>query len=93
MLKMICVLYTFHQYINDVHLHGFPDQVLEDFVYHPLEGSPCVIKSAGYHLVAIDSPTNGEGCFVFIWWVHLDLIIIRISIHEAKELMSCRSLY
>jgi len=92
MLEVICALYTFHQHIINVHLHGVPDQVLEDFVYHPLEGSPCILESDGHHLEAMDSSTSGEGRFVFIQWVHLDLIIARIGVHEAKKLVSCRSL-
>jgi len=47
------VLYTFHQYIIDIHLHGTPDQVLEDFVYHSLEGNPCVLEFKGHHLIAV----------------------------------------
>ena len=48
------------QHIIDVHLHGVPDQVLEDFVYHSLEGCPCVLESEGHHLVAVDSLIGGE---------------------------------
>jgi len=68
MLEVISAPYTFHQYIIDVHLHGVLDQVLEDFVYHPLEGCPCVLESESHHLVAVDSSTNGEGYFFFIRW-------------------------
>ena len=75
MLKVINVLYTFHQHIIDVHLHGVPDQVLKDLIYHLLEGSLCVLESEGHHFLAVDSTTSCEGCFVFIWLVYLDLII------------------
>ena len=60
MLEVISALYTFHQHIVNVHLHGVPDQVLEDFVNHLLEGCPCVLESEGHHLAAVDSPTSGE---------------------------------
>ena len=77
------------QHIIDVHLHGVPDQVLKDFVYHPLEGCPCVLNFEGRHLIAVDSLTIDEGSFVFIWWVHLDLIVAEIGIYEVKKLVSC----
>ena len=86
---MIGALYTFHQH----HLHGVSDQVHEDFVYHPLDGCPCVLESEGHHLVAVDSSISNEGHLVFIWRVHLDLIILGIGIHETKELIARRRLY
>ena len=53
MLEVISALYTFYQHIIDVHLHGVLDKVLEDFVYYPLEGILCILKSEGNHLVAV----------------------------------------
>ena len=44
-------------------------------------------------LVAVYSLTSSEGHFVFIWWVHLDLTIARIDVHEVKEVMSYLNLY
>ena len=74
MLKVIRALYTFHQYIIDVYLHSAPEQICKDFINHSMEGSPRVLQSGRHHLVALDSPASNEGSFVFIWWVHLDLI-------------------
>ena len=93
MLKVIRMLYTFHQHIIDAHLHGIFDQVLKDFIYHLLEGCPYVLESERHHLVAVDSLTNGECRFVFIRWVHLDLIIAEIGVHEAKEFVYCHGFY
>jgi len=66
MLEVIRTLYTFHQHILDAHLHGIPDQVLKDLVDHSLEGNPCILESEGHHLVAVDSMSSGEVCFLFI---------------------------
>jgi len=87
MLEVIHALYTFHQHIVDVYLHGAPDQVLKDFVNHSLENSPCVLETEGHHLVTVDTSTSSESDCVFIWWVHLDLIIAEIGIYKAKELV------
>ena len=64
--------------------------LVEDFVNHSLERGPSILES---YLVAVDSLICSKGCLVFIWWVHLDLIIFGISIHEAKELVVGRCLY
>ena len=88
MLEVIRVLYTFHQHIIYIHLHGVPDKALEDLLYHPLEDGPCVLESEEHHLVATNSLTCSEGYLIFICWVHLDLITAGIGIHEAKELVS-----
>jgi len=93
MLVVIRALYTLHQHIIDVCLHGALDQILKDFVNHSLERGPDVLESKGHHLVAIDFLIGYEGSFFFIWWVYLDLIVARISVHEGKELMASRRLY
>jgi len=93
MLEVISALYNFHQHIVDVHLYIVFDQVLKDFVYYLLKGCPCVLEMEGHHLVAVYSLTSSEGHFVFIWWVHLDLTIARIDVHEVKEVMSYLNLY
>ena len=57
---------TFHQHIIHIHLHGVPDKVLEDLIYHPLEDGPCVLESEGHHLIAVNSPTRGKRCLIFM---------------------------
>jgi len=49
-----------------MHLHVVPDKVLEDLVYHLLEGGLCVLESEERHLVAVNSPTYDEGSLIFI---------------------------
>ena len=88
---MRCTL--FYQHIIDVYFHGAPNQIFKDFVNHSLEGIPRVLEFEGHHLVEVDSPISNEGSFVFIWWVHLDLIIVGIGVYEAKELVAHRHLY
>ena len=78
MLEVIRTLYIFHQHIVDVYLHGTPDHIFKGFINHSLKGSSRVLKSEEHHLVAVDSPTNSKR-FVFIWWVHLDLIIAELA--------------
>ena len=76
--------------MSSSNLHDVPDEILEDLVYHPLEGDSCVLEFEGYHLVAVNSPTRGEACLIFIWRVDFNLIIIEIGVHEAKEPVACR---
>jgi len=93
MLEMICAFYTFHQYIVNVYyFRGTPDQIFEDFVNYSLKGCPRLLESEGHHLIAVDSSTSKDS-FVFIWWVHLDLIVAGIGVYEAKELMARCRLY
>jgi len=69
------------------------NQVLIDYINHLLQPNPNILESEGYHLVEVDSSTSNEGCLVFIWRVHLDLIIPGIGVSEAKEFVACRRLY
>ena len=92
MLEVICALHTFYQHIIHVHLHDVPNEIL-DLIYHPLKGGPYVLEAVGHHFVAVNSPTSGESCFIFIWRVHFDLIILGIGVHEAKEFMAGHGFY
>jgi len=67
-----------------VYLHDMQDQVLEDLVYHSLEGCSGVLQSERHHLIAVDSPIGKECHLVFVWWMHLDLIISGVGIHKPK---------
>ena len=89
MLEVIRGLYTLHQHIIDVNLHGAPDQVFK--ILLTIAGM-WVLRSRVRrdYFVTVDSPTSGEGRFVFVWWVHLDLIVAKIGVHEAKELVARR---
>ena len=82
MFDVICALYTFHQHIIDVY-----------FVDHSLESDTSILESKGHHLAAVDSLISGEAYLVFVRWVHLDLIVPKIGIHKAKELVACRRPY
>jgi len=35
--------------------------------------------------VTVNGTTDGEGSLVLIFWVHLDLIVPRVGIHEAEK--------
>jgi len=93
MLEVIHVLYAFHQHIVDVNFHCALNQALRDLVNHSLECSPYILESEGHHLVAADSLISSEGCLVFVQWMHIDLIIPRIGVHEVKKLVAHRYLY
>ena len=56
MLEVLRALYTFHQHIIHIHLHGVFDKVIEDLIYHPLKDGPDVLESEGHHLVAVNFP-------------------------------------
>ena len=53
-------------------------------VDHPLEICSSVLQSEGHHLVAVDPLIGDERCLVFIWWMHLDLIVSWIGVHETE---------
>ena len=65
-------------------------QLLDDFIDHSLEGGSGVLQSEWHHFVAVDGAASGEGSLVLIWWIHLDLIVNEVSIHEVEESMTCR---
>ena len=93
MLEVIRAHDTFHQHVINIHFHCAPDQILEDLINHALEGGPSIFKPAGHHHVAINFPTSSKSSLVFIWWVHLDLVVLGVGVHEAKKFMAYLCLY
>ena len=57
-------------------------------VDHLLEGGSGVLQTECHHLVAVNpSVCDGSG-LVFIWSVHLDLVVARVGVHEAEQLVA-----
>jgi len=59
MLQVVDTSEALHKHVIDVHLHGTPDLLLENFVDHPLESCSSIFQSEGRHLVAVD-PSIGD---------------------------------
>ena len=39
----------------------------------------------------VDSSVSGEGSIIFIWGIHLDLVLSKVGIHEVEEFVThCR---
>ena len=93
MLEVIRTQDIFHQYVINVHFHYTPDQILKDLVNHALEGGPSVFEPEGHHLVAIKFSTSSKSSLVFIWWVHLTLVILGVGVYEAEKFMARYYLY
>ena len=51
-------------------------------------GHPNILQAERYDIVGVSSPMNGECCFGFAFFRHLDLIIIRESILKGEEHVS-----
>ena len=71
-LHMVGALKTLHEHVVDVHLHGMFDQLLVD---HSLEGYSGVLQSGRHHLIVVNSLISDKHHLVFVWWMHIDLII------------------
>ena len=82
---MVFHLQTFDKHVIHVHFRSFPDLFGEHFVDQPLIGSSSVLESKGHHLVAIKAPINHKSFLDSIRFMHLDLIIAGIHVHETKE--------
>ena len=88
---MVGAIDTFHKHVVDIYLHYVSNQLLEDFIDHPLKSGSGVLQAKGHDFETVDDAANGEGCLVVIFWMHLDLLVSRLSIHEAEKFdVRCR---
>ena len=90
-LHVVGTIETLLEYVNNIHLHRIPDWPLEDFIDHSLECCSDVLRAEGHNFVTVDDTASSEGCLVLIYWMHLELLVSRVSIHEAEEFVAyCR---
>jgi hypothetical protein len=61
------------------------DLVVEDLCHRPLVGGTRIFEPERHDLVAIDANRRAEGCVLFVFWRHFDLIIARITVHEGED--------
>ena len=87
--EVVPLVEAFNEHVVNIHRHCLRDQRSEDEIDQPLKSCPGVLESERHHLVAVDGAISDEHCLVFIWWVHANLIVARIRIHEAQEVVAC----
>ena len=61
---------------------------METMCHGMLEGGSSIIQSKGHYSIGEFSPQGCECSLVMIFFLDLDLIISRKSVHEGKYLMS-----
>lgn len=57
-------------------------------VDHALKRCYGVFNAEGHHFVAINAPICDDGCLVFVWGIHHDLVVAGVRIHNAQQLIS-----
>jgi len=92
MLDVIRAQGAFYPHVVDVHLSVLPIKSLKTLLTMP-ERWPNIFEFEGHHLVAIDSPTSGKSSPVFVWWVHLDLVVPEAGVYEAEGFVAYPCFY
>lgn len=61
--------------------------MFEHFVHHPLICCPYILQIERHNPVAVDSSFSYEGCFLFINWMHKDLMVSIVYIQWTEKLI------
>jgi len=72
---MIAFVATLHCIIVDVAFYDLVYMIMEDCIHGILICYPDILQAEGHHSVAIHPRWHSEGCVLFIFMIHLDLII------------------
>ena len=71
------------QHVVHIYLHRLPHQILEHHVHKSLIGCSCIFEAEWHCLIVVDAMICDEGCVFLIVFVHRDLVIPRLRIHEV----------
>ncbi|KAI5323668.1 hypothetical protein L3X38_032740 [Prunus dulcis] len=85
---VICTLWGLDQHVIHIDFHNFANLLLEDFIHEPLVGCSGVLQPKGHDLVAVGPSLNDERSFCLVVLMHYDLVIARVGIHEAEQLIT-----
>ena len=77
--------HAFDHHVINVGLHISTNLVNEDLIDHPLISSSSIFQLEGHYFIAVSPSVSDEGCFLFVFWCHLDLIVTREGIHERHQ--------
>ena len=88
--EVIAFVATFHSDIIDIAFYGLTYMLMEDRIHGALIGCTSVLQAEGHHYVAVYPQRHPEGCVLFIFRVHLYLIIPSEAIHKRHRLKTAR---
>ena len=71
-----------------VDFHCFPNLHFEHHVDQPLIGNTHIFESKWHYLIAIQPAICDERGVLLVWDVNRDLIVPRICVYEAEQLVS-----
>ena len=77
-------------YVVNIDLDVSPNLLSETVLHHSLVGGTRVLEPEGHCCVTVDAERRDECCFVFVFFLHLDLVVARIGIQEGQALTACR---
>ena len=73
--------------IIKISFHNSSD-IMESVRHSPLEGSSSIFEAEGHFPVGEGAPRADESCFLLIFGLDLDLVIVRESIHKGEDFIS-----
>jgi len=73
--KMIAFVVTFYDDIIDIAFYGLVYILMEDHIHGTLICHTSVLQAKGHYCIAVHSQRCPERCVLFIFRVHLNLII------------------
>jgi len=84
--EVIAFVATFHGDIIEIAFYGLAYMLMEDRIHGALICRTGVLQAKGHYCVAVYSQRRPKRCVLFIFRVHLYLIIPSEAIHERHHL-------
>ena len=80
--------FAFYHKIIDIDFYGSTDQRFEDLCHQPLISGSSILELKWHDLLPVQSARCYEGCLLFIWLEHGDLVVFGECIYEGEHFMS-----
>ena len=77
-LRMVDGSMTLHEHVINEYLHRVSISSLKTLLTIRWKVAPTFFSPKRHHLIAIDSPIGDERRLVFVWWIHLNLIVSEV---------------
>ncbi|KAI5324121.1 hypothetical protein L3X38_033194 [Prunus dulcis] len=75
-------------HVVHIDFHSFANLLLKDLIHEPLVGCSGVLQPKGHDLVAVGPSLDDERDLRLVILMHQDLMIARVGVHEAEQLIA-----
>ena len=84
-LAMVSIFHSLSDHIIYMNLHNSSNLISKDFVHKSLRGGFGILQSKWDYFITVSCIFHYKGHFFLVHWMHINLVVARISVHEVEK--------